>query len=192
MLPNASQPSATTLPVLATEVRELLAAPGPRRSVRRHVRRRRPRGAAGGRPARPGQADRGGRRPDQVSPVVRPLPQARGRADATAARKPLVVLSQLSGNDVQADAILIDLGVSSMQLDRPERGFSYATDAPLDMRMDPSAQLSARSSVNEADERELATISGASAKSATRPRSRVRSGARARSRRLRAPASSWT
>src|SRR5207302_2193469 len=69
-----------------------------------------------------------------------------------------VVLEQLAANDVQADAILLDLGVSSMQVDRPERGFSYAVDAPLDMRMDPNAEMSARELVNEAPERELTTI----------------------------------
>jgi 16S rRNA (cytosine1402-N4)-methyltransferase len=69
-----------------------------------------------------------------------------------------LVLSQLAANGVEADAILLDLGVSSMQLDRPERGFSYAADAPLDMRMDSAAELSARDLVNGADERELATI----------------------------------
>jgi 16S rRNA (cytosine1402-N4)-methyltransferase len=62
-----------------------------------------------------------------------------------------VVISQLAANGVQADAVLLDLGLSSMQVDRPERGFSYATDAPLDMRMDPSEELSAA-------ERELETI----------------------------------
>src|SRR2546430_2340681 len=69
-----------------------------------------------------------------------------------------LVLAQLADNGVQADAILLDLGVSSMQLDRPERGFSYATDAPLDMRMDPSAEVTARTLVNEAGERELADV----------------------------------
>jgi len=68
------------------------------------------------------------------------------------------VLTQLAGNGVRADGILLDLGVSSMQLDRPERGFSYAADAPLDMRMDPAAELSAREVVNESGERELAEI----------------------------------
>jgi 16S rRNA (cytosine1402-N4)-methyltransferase len=69
-----------------------------------------------------------------------------------------LVLGQLAANGVQADAILLDLGVSSMQVDRPERGFSYAADAPLDMRMDTAAELSARDLVNEADERELSLI----------------------------------
>jgi 16S rRNA (cytosine1402-N4)-methyltransferase len=69
-----------------------------------------------------------------------------------------VVLAQLAANDVKADAILLDVGVSSMQIDRPERGFSYATDAPLDMRMDPSGEMTAATIVDTWDERELATI----------------------------------
>ena len=69
-----------------------------------------------------------------------------------------LVLSQLAGNGVKADAVLLDLGISSMQVDRPERGFSYATDAPLDMRMDPSSETTAATIVNIWDERELVTI----------------------------------
>jgi 16S rRNA (cytosine1402-N4)-methyltransferase len=69
-----------------------------------------------------------------------------------------LVLSQLAANGVRADAVLLDLGLSSMQVDRPERGFSYATDAPLDMRMDPSDELSAADVVATYDERELETV----------------------------------
>jgi 16S rRNA (cytosine1402-N4)-methyltransferase len=68
------------------------------------------------------------------------------------------VLRHLADNGVRADVVLLDLGVSSMQLDRPDRGFSYAVDAPLDMRMDPGASYSASELVNEASERDLADI----------------------------------
>ena len=68
------------------------------------------------------------------------------------------VLEGLAANGVEADVILLDLGVSSMQLDLPERGFSYATDAPLDMRMDPSGELTAADLVNGESERELANV----------------------------------
>lgn len=56
------------------------------------------------------------------------------------------------------DGVLFDLGVSSMQLDRAERGFAYAKDAPLDMRMDPTSPLSAADIVNTYPEAELAAI----------------------------------
>ena len=45
-----------------------------------------------------------------------------------------------------------------MQIDLPERGFSYAVDAPLDMRMDPNSELSARELLNEESERDLTAI----------------------------------
>ncbi len=56
------------------------------------------------------------------------------------------------------DGILLDLGVSSYQLDNPERGFTYRTDAPLDMRMDRENPVSASTIVNEYSEEELIRI----------------------------------
>ncbi len=58
----------------------------------------------------------------------------------------------------KADGILLDLGVSSYQLDTEERGFSYRYDAPLDMRMDQRQTLSARDIVNEYSENDLYRI----------------------------------
>ena len=57
-----------------------------------------------------------------------------------------------------ADATLFDFGVSSMHFDSPERGFSYRDDAPLDMRMDRAAALSAADVVNTYDQRDLTRI----------------------------------
>ncbi|ORB71940.1 16S rRNA (cytosine(1402)-N(4))-methyltransferase [Mycobacterium scrofulaceum] len=56
------------------------------------------------------------------------------------------------------DGMLFDLGVSSMQLDRAERGFAYAQDAPLDMRMDPESPLTAADILNTYDQAALADI----------------------------------
>ena len=67
-------------------------------------------------------------------------------------------LSALLDEGVRADMVYLDLGMSSMQVDTRERGFSYAYDAPLDMRMDPDQQLTARELVNTWDRRRLARV----------------------------------
>ena len=158
MLPNALQPNATDhIPVLADEVRRLLAVQSGETVVDATF-------GAGGHAALL-VSDLGGR--GKLIAIDRD-PGAREYFDRLARRGGVqmrflrgdfaVVLEQLADNGVNADAVLLDLGISSMQIDRPERGFSYAVDAPLDMRMDTSADVTAAGIVNEADERDLATI----------------------------------
>jgi 16S rRNA (cytosine1402-N4)-methyltransferase len=69
-----------------------------------------------------------------------------------------LVLRNMAATGARVQAILMDLGVSSMQIDQPDRGFSYASDAPLDMRMDSGSDLTAEEIVNTWDERELAGV----------------------------------
>ena len=158
MLPSVLQPSATDhVPVLADEVRQLLAIEPGETVVDATF-------GAGGHAALLAADLRGEGR---LIAIDRD-PTARAYFDRFRKQTGVqgrflrgdfsVVLDQLADNGSGADAILFDLGVSSMQIDRPERGFSYAADAPLDMRMDPSADYSARELVNESSERELAHI----------------------------------
>jgi 16S rRNA (cytosine1402-N4)-methyltransferase len=158
MLPNVLQPNETDhVPVLAEEVRELLAIRPGETVVDATF-------GAGGHAAILAADLRGKGRFIAVDrdPSVRPYFEGFRRHAGVQSRflrgEASAVLDQLAENGVHADAILLDLGVSSMQIDRPERGFSYAVDAPLDMRMDPTADLSAADLVNEEPERELAHI----------------------------------
>jgi 16S rRNA (cytosine1402-N4)-methyltransferase len=64
-------------------------------------------------------------------------------------------LQDLASDEAKADIILMDLGLSSMQVDTAERGFSYSRQAPLDMRMDPALEVTAADLVNEASEHDL-------------------------------------
>jgi 16S rRNA (cytosine1402-N4)-methyltransferase len=158
MLPNALPPTATDhVPVLADEVRDCLAVKPGETVVDATF-------GAGGHAALLAADLRGSGKLIAIDrdPGAREYFKSFEKRAGVQARflrgDFAVVLEQLSGNGVEADAILLDLGVSSMQIDRPERGFSYATDAPLDMRMDTSADVTAAGIVNEADERDLATI----------------------------------
>ncbi len=158
MLPSTSQrPRSEHVPVLADEVRELLAVRPGETVIDATF-------GAGGH-ARVLCEDLGGH--GRFIAIDRD-PEARARFDRFAKSCGVqarflrgdfsVVLGQLAQNGLEADAILLDLGVSSMQIDRPERGFSYAADAPLDMRMDPSEPVTAAALVNRSPERELADI----------------------------------
>jgi 16S rRNA (cytosine1402-N4)-methyltransferase len=159
MLPNVLQPSAPDhVPVLAEEVRAALALEPGETVVDATF-------GAGGHASLLADDLRGRGKLIAIDrdPSARPYFERFQRRHANLQARFLrgdfaTVLGQLAGNGAGADAILLDLGVSSMQLDRPERGFSYAADAPLDMRMDPTADTGARELVNEATEQELATI----------------------------------
>jgi 16S rRNA (cytosine1402-N4)-methyltransferase len=159
MLPNVLQPGATDhVPVLAHEVRTLLAVQPGETVVDGTF------GAGGHASLLAADLQGEGKfiaidRDPGVEPYFESFRRRNGRLNARLLRGDFAsVLEQLAENGRQADAILLDLGVSSMQIDRPERGFSYAADAPLDMRMDSTQELSARELVNETSERDLTQI----------------------------------
>jgi len=158
MLPNALQPNATDhIPVLAEEVRELLAVERGNTVVDATF-------GAGGHAELLAADLRGEGKLIAIDrdPGARTYFERFRRRTGVSARflrgEFATVLGQLSANGMKADAILLDLGVSSMQIDQPERGFSYAVDAPLDMRMDPSADTTAADFVNELSERDLEVV----------------------------------
>jgi 16S rRNA (cytosine1402-N4)-methyltransferase len=158
MLPNVLQPNSTDhVPVLAEEVRELLALKPGETVVDATF-------GAGGHASLLAADLRGSGKFIAIDrdPTVQPYFDRFKRTAGVPARlhrgEAADVLDQLAENGVRADAILLDLGVSSMQLDRPERGFSYAVDAPLDMRMNPRDAISAREIVNDWTERDLVEI----------------------------------
>jgi 16S rRNA (cytosine1402-N4)-methyltransferase len=158
MLPNVQRTEADHVPVLAEEVRELLDVKPGETVVDATF------GAGGhSRVLAEDLKDSGKLVAIDRDATVRPYfdrvkASTRGVQTRFLRGDYAIVLSQLAGNGVRADVVLLDLGLSSMQVDRPERGFSYATDAPLDMRMDSSDETSAADVLATSDERELATI----------------------------------
>ena len=85
---------------------------------------------------------------DALRPAM-PCPARLVRADFASG------LQDLAASGAKSDVILMDLGLSSMQVDTAERGFSYSRQAPLDMRMDPALEVTAADLVNGASESDL-------------------------------------
>jgi 16S rRNA (cytosine1402-N4)-methyltransferase len=158
MLPDASRPHATDhVPVLAEEVRDLLAVQPGETVIDATF------GAGGHARQLAAALDGRGRfiavdRDPDVKPYYERFRRRAGVQSRLLRGDFATVLHRLAENGVEADVVFFDLGLSSMQVDRPERGFSYATDAPLDMRMDPSQERSAQDLVNGAPERELELV----------------------------------
>ena len=147
----------THIPVLAGELIDAArSAPG-RDRRRLHVRRRRTRSAA-----------RRAARPTGTLIAIDRDPTAEERFAELSAEVPChtrfiradfaTALAELAEERLRADLVYLDLGMSSMQVDTWARGFSYAYDAPLDMRMDPEQELTAEEIVNTWDERRLARL----------------------------------
>ena len=189
MLPNVlHRTEADHIPVLAEEAREFLAAPGERRG--RDLRSRRPRA-----PARGGSRGRGKLVAIDRDPGAKSYDRFKARAgvDVRFLRGDFaLVLSQLAANGVKADAILLGPRISSMQIDRPERGFSYATDAPLDMRILTRPLSLRRRRSSPGTSASSSRSSGATERSDSQRPSRAPSSGDAGRRRSRAPASSST
>lgn len=103
--------------------------------------------------------------PDGMLVAIDRDPEARERFERFAGAAPCrtrflqapfaEALESLSDEGLVADIVYLDLGISSMQVDTPERGFSYSVEAPLDMRMDPGEGRSAADLVADWDERRL-------------------------------------
>ena len=96
--------------------------------------------------------------PDALEIAQKKLDAFGDRSSLRNARMSELSDSIRKGLSEQPIGILMDLGVSSMQLDRPERGFSFGFDGPLDMRMDPTRKRTAADIVNSWDESDLADL----------------------------------
>ncbi len=194
MLPNVQRTDAADhVPVLAEEVRELLDVQPGETVVDATF------GAGGHSRLLVGELEGSGkliaidRDPTVRAYLDRVKAQARGVQVRFLRGDYAVVLSQLAGNGVRADAVLLDLGLSSMQVDRPERGFSVRDRCPARHAHGPVGGVECRGCGRDADrEGAREDLPHATARSGTRARSRAGSCVVAPSLRSSAPGSSST